>query len=129
MDLHHDSQGVLRELCEYPLWPSQSVGPGVQRRQGPCLSSLAAKRPPPCQFEGARIEYKSTFLEGLVGIFQEQLHPAGEFHSRLCCSGSGSGGDVLAHSGSAQLLLLACKVRVRVPTPHSLAVCCGVWGA
>lgn len=59
---------------------SQSTGPGV-------LHSPAAKRPLLPQSEGARVRHKGMFLEGLVGIFQEQLHPAGEFHSQPCCPG------------------------------------------
>lgn len=59
---------------------SQSAGSGV-------LHSPATKRPLLHQSEGARVRHKGMFLEGLVGIFQEQLHPAGESHSQPCCPG------------------------------------------
>lgn len=65
------------------------------------------------------------FLEGLVEIFREQLHSAGEFHSQLCCPGLRLRRDGPAHSGSAQLLLLAHKAPVRVlRTGFS---CCLLW--
>lgn len=74
-------------MCESPFQLSWSTSPGVQRRQGPCLHSPAANRPLTHQSEGVRVRHKSTFLEGLVGIFQEKLHPTGEFHSQPCCPG------------------------------------------
>ena len=33
--------------------------------------SLTAKMPLPCQSEGTGVRYKSTYLRGLMGIFQE----------------------------------------------------------
>lgn len=63
----------------------QSPVPGD--REGKGLACVARQQKGPCAFtsEGVGARHKAQMLKMLTGIFQEQLHPTGEFCSQPCC--------------------------------------------